>query len=84
MIISMLGIEELSEHDRRMVSRARRLERFLTQPFFTTEKFTGFAGRSVSISNTLQGCSKILNDEFEDWPEESFYMIGDISEASRS
>ena len=83
-IISMLGLDELSEHDRVMVNRARRLERFLTQPFFTTEKFTGIEGKSVSISETLDGCQRILNDEFREWPETSLYMIGNIDEASRT
>lgn len=82
-IISMLGLEELSEHDRLIVNRARRLERFLTQPFFTTEKFTGLTGKSVEINATLDGCDRILNDEFRDWPDDAFYMIGNIDEAER-
>jgi F-type H+-transporting ATPase subunit beta len=83
-IIAMLGLEELSQPDRLIVNRARRLERFLTQPFFTTGQFTGIEGKSVSIFDTLAGCEQILNDQFHDWPENAFYMIGSISEATRS
>jgi F-type H+-transporting ATPase subunit beta len=80
-IISMLGLEQLSPDDRNIVTRARRLERFLTQPFFTTEQFTGIKGKSVSISDALDGCERILHDEFKDYPESDFYMIGTIDEA---
>ena len=83
-IISMLGLEELSTQDRLTVNRARRLERFLTQPFYTTGQFSGLRGRTVSVFDTLDGCERILNDEFHDWPEKAFYMIGKISEANRS
>jgi F-type H+-transporting ATPase subunit beta len=78
-IIALLGMEELSEGDRRTVNRARRLERFLTQPFFTTEHFTGHPGALVSLDDTLSGCEQILNDEFAAYPEQSLYMIGDLS-----
>jgi F-type H+-transporting ATPase subunit beta len=81
-IISMLGIEELSQSDRSIVKRARRLERFLTQPFFLTEEFTGRKGRHVPLNNTLEGCEMILSDKFEDVPEDAFFMIGDIEEIS--
>jgi F-type H+-transporting ATPase subunit beta len=81
-IIAMLGIEELSADDRRTVERARRLERFLTQPFFTTEHFTGRGGRLVSLEDTLAGCERLLADEFGDRPERDFYMIGAIDEAA--
>jgi F-type H+-transporting ATPase subunit beta len=80
-IIAMLGLEELSQEDRQTVYRARRLERFLTQPFFTTEQFTGMEGKLVSLEDTLEGCKRILNDEFSDLPESAFYMIGTIDEA---
>lgn len=80
-IIAMLGIEELSQEDRRTVYRARRLERFLTQPFFVTEQFTGQAGRTVSLDDALAGCERILNDEFAAYPERALYMIGGIHEA---
>jgi len=80
-IIAMLGLEQLSPHDRDVVGRARRLERFLTQPFFTTEQFTGIKGKSVSLKDALDGCERILKDEFKDAPESALYMIGAISEA---
>lgn len=80
-IIAMLGLEQLSAEDRRVVARARRLERFLTQPFFTTEQFTGRPGRLVSRKDALDGCERILNDEFQDYPENALYMIGAIDEA---
>ena len=81
-IIAMLGLEELSADDRATVSRARRLERFLTQPFFTTEQFTGMQGRSVALEDTLSGCERILDDEFADYGERAFYMIGGIDEVA--
>ena len=80
-IIAMLGIEELSRDDRRTVYRARRIERFLTQPFFVTEQFTGHQGRMVSLEDALGGCERILNDEFSEHPERALYMIGSIDEA---
>ena len=79
-IIAMLGLEELAEQDRATVARARRLERFLTQPFFTTEQFTGLPGRQVELAATLDGCERILDDELADRPEQAFYMIGGIDE----
>ena len=79
-IIAMLGLEQLSPEDREVVNRARRLERFLTQPFFTTEQFTGHKGRLVSLKDALDGCERILNDEFKDHPESALYMIGAIGE----
>jgi F-type H+-transporting ATPase subunit beta len=80
-IIAMLGLEQLSREDRNVVDRARRLERFLTQPFFTTEQFTGLKGKLVSLKDALDGCERILNDEFKDHPESALYMIGAIDEA---
>jgi F-type H+-transporting ATPase subunit beta len=82
-IIAMLGIQQLSADDRSTVQRARRLERFLTQPFFTTEKFTAMPGRMVSLEEALHGCERILNDEFRDYPESALYMIGTIDEAEQ-
>jgi len=82
-IIAMLGLEELSREDRLIVNRARRLERFLTQPFFTTGQFTGHQGRSVSLEETLCGCERILKDEFHDVPEQQLYMIGSLQEAKK-
>jgi len=79
-IIAMLGLEELSREDRLIVSRARKLERFMTQPFNTTRHFTGMDGRIVSLEDTVNGCERILNDEFSDASERDFYMIGSIEE----
>ena len=80
-IIAMLGLEELSQQDRDIVNRARRLERFLTQPFSVTEQFTGRAGRMVELKDALDGCERILNGEFRDVSESDLYMIGKIDEA---
>jgi F-type H+-transporting ATPase subunit beta len=82
-IIAMLGIEELSGQDRRTVNTARRLERFLTQPFFTTEQFTGHAGKVVELDDTLEGCERILAGDYADYPERALYMIGAIDEARK-
>jgi F-type H+/Na+-transporting ATPase subunit beta len=82
-IIAMLGLEQLSPDDRNVVGRARRLERFLTQPFFTTEQFTGHAGKLVSLKDSLAGCERILRDEFKDYPESALYMIGTAGEARK-
>jgi len=83
-IIAMLGMEELSQEDRRTVNRARRLERYLTQPFFVTEQFTGKKGKMVSLEDALQGCERILHDEFFDYSEQSLYMIGESGEAQKT
>jgi F-type H+-transporting ATPase subunit beta len=80
-IISMLGMEQLSTGDQLVVNRARRLERFLTQPFFATEQFSGIKGQTVSLKDALDGCERILADEFKDVPENAFYMIGTIDQA---
>jgi F-type H+/Na+-transporting ATPase subunit beta len=80
-IIAMLGVEELSQEDQQIVNRARRLERFLTQPFHTTEQFTGNKGVDVSLEESLGGCRRILDDEFEDRSERSLYMLGTLREA---
>ena len=80
-IIAMLGLAELSEADRATVTRARRLERFLTQPFFATEQFTGKPGRQVPLAKTIDGCARILEGEGDDLPESAFYMIGAFDEA---
>jgi F-type H+-transporting ATPase subunit beta len=79
-VIAMLGLEQLSQEDRNVVARARRLERFLTQPFFTTEQFTGLKGKLVSREDALDGCEKILHDEYKNYPENALYMIGAIDE----
>ncbi len=80
-VIALLGMEELEVEDRRIVERARRLQRFLTQPFAVTEAFTGVAGRSVKVADTVAGCRAILNGECDDWRESSFYMVGTLEEA---
>jgi len=80
-IIALLGIEELSAVDRQAVKRARRLMRFLTQPFMVTVAFTGKQGRTVEIADTLAGCRAILDGEADDWAESSLYMIGGLEEA---
>jgi F-type H+-transporting ATPase subunit beta len=82
-IIAMLGLEQLSPEDRNVVARARRLERFLTQPFFATEQFSGIKGKLVSLKDSLDGCERILRDEFKDYPESALYMIGAIDEAKK-
>jgi F-type H+-transporting ATPase subunit beta len=82
-IVAMLGLEQLSPEDRNAVARARRLERFLTQPFFTTEQFSGIKGKLVSLKDSLDGCERILKDEFKDYPESALYMIGAIGEAKK-
>ncbi|MEA1889351.1 MAG: F0F1 ATP synthase subunit beta [Pseudomonadota bacterium] len=83
-IISMLGIEELSREDRATVSKARRLERFLTQPFFTTEQFTGMTGKLVSLEESIEGCERILAGEFAEVSEKALYMIGSIDEVEKT
>lgn len=80
-VIALLGVEELSTRDRQIVERARRLQRFLTQPFMVAQAFTGIEGRSVAIADTLAGCEAILSGECDSWREESLYMIGNLEEA---
>ncbi|WP_424140118.1 F0F1 ATP synthase subunit beta [Roseomonas chloroacetimidivorans] len=80
-VIALLGVEELGTQDRQAVARARRLQRFLTQPFGVTEAFTGTPGRSVSLVDTLAGCRAILDGETDDWAESSLYMVGGLEEA---
>jgi len=80
-IIAMLGFDELPEHDQKLVQTARKLERFLTQPFFTTTQFTTMEGRSVDLKDTLDGCERILSGEFNAYTEDDFYMVGSVEEA---
>jgi len=80
-IIAILGIDELSEEDRLVVARARKVERFLSQPFFVAEIFTGSPGKYVSLEDTIKGFTMILNGELDDLPEQSFYLVGNIDEA---
>ena len=79
-IIAMLGLEQLSIQDRDIVKRARRLERFFTQPFFTTAQFSTAQGKFVTLEQSLDGCERILSGEFNHYPEQSLYMIGSINE----
>lgn len=79
-IIAMLGFDELPEHDQQTVLTARKLERFLTQPFHTTRQFTGMDGRSVDLEKTIEGCERILSGEFNYLSENDFFMVGDIDE----
>jgi F0F1-type ATP synthase beta subunit len=80
-IISLLGVEELGSADKRIVTRARRLQRFLSQPFAVTEAFTGTPGQSVSRADTLAGCRAILDGEADQWAEASLYMVGALADA---
>ena len=81
-VIAILGMEELSEEDRVAVNRARRLQRFLTQPFFVSEPFTGLSGRYVPLAETLRGFREILEGRHDDLPEQAFYMVGTIDEVA--
>merc|ERR1712194_611597 len=80
-IIAILGIDELSEEDRLLVARARKVERFLSQPFFVAEIFTGSPGKYVSLEETIKGFQMIFNGELDDLPEQAFYLVGNIDEA---
>nr|YP_009497348.1 ATP synthase CF1 beta subunit [Biddulphia biddulphiana]AWT40061.1 ATP synthase CF1 beta subunit [Biddulphia biddulphiana] len=80
-IIAILGIDELSEEDRLTVARARKVERFLSQPFFVAEIFTGSPGKYVSLEETIKGFSMVLKGELDDLPEQAFYLVGNIDEA---
>ncbi|MDP1602492.1 MAG: F0F1 ATP synthase subunit beta [Legionella sp.] len=80
-IIAILGMDELSEDDKRVVTRARKIQRFLSQPFFVAEVFTGSPGKYVSLKDTLKGFQGILAGEYDDLPEQAFYMVGSIEEA---
>jgi F-type H+-transporting ATPase subunit beta len=80
-IIAILGMDELSEEDKLAVQRARRIQRFLSQPFFVAEQFTGREGRYVKISDTVEGFQRIVNGEMDDLPEQAFYMCGSLDEA---
>ena len=80
-IIAILGIDELSEEDRLVVARARKVERFLSQPFFVAEVFTGSPGKYVSLEDAMKGFNMVLSGELDDLPEQAFYLVGDINEA---
>jgi F-type H+-transporting ATPase subunit beta len=80
-IIAILGIDELSEEDKLTVGRARRIQRFLSQPFFVAEQFTGFAGKYVPIGDTVRSFRDIVDGKYDHLPEQAFYMVGTIEEA---
>jgi F-type H+-transporting ATPase subunit beta len=80
-IIAILGLDELSEEDRQTVARARKVERFLSQPFFVAEVFTGSSGKYVSLKDAITGFEGLLNGEYDDLPEQAFYLVGDVNEA---
>jgi F-type H+-transporting ATPase subunit beta len=80
-IIAILGMDELSDADRTTVFRARKIQRFLSQPFFVAEVFTGSPGKYVSLKDTIRGFKGILDGEFDHMPEQAFYMVGSIDEA---
>ena len=79
-IIAILGLDELSEEDRLLVARARKVERFLSQPFFVAEVFTGSPGKYVTLAESISGFNMILNGELDDLPEQAFYLVGNIDE----
>jgi len=80
-IIAILGIDELSEEDKLTVGRARRIQRFLSQPFFVAEQFTGFSGKYVPIADTVRSFREIVDGKYDHLPEQAFYMVGTIEEA---
>jgi F-type H+-transporting ATPase subunit beta len=80
-IIAILGMDELSEEDKLTVSRARKIQRFLSQPFFVAEVFTGSPGKYVSLKDTISGFKAIVSGEYDHLPEQAFYMVGSIDEA---
>ncbi|MEE8390891.1 MAG: F0F1 ATP synthase subunit beta, partial [Anaerolineae bacterium] len=80
-IIAILGIEELSEEDKLTVHRARRIEKFFSQPMFVAERYTDQAGRYVSIEETVRGFREILEGKYDHLPEDAFYMVGTVDEA---
>ena len=81
-IIAILGMEELSEADRLTVARARKIQRFLSQPFFVAETFTGQPGKYVALADTIRGFREIVDGQHDELPEQAFYMVGTIDEAS--
>ena len=81
-IIAILGMDELSEEDKLVVSRARKMQRFLSQPFFVAEVFTGSPGKYVSVKDTISSFKQILEGEMDQYPEQAFYMVGGIEEVA--
>ena len=82
-IIAILGMDELSDEDKLSVNRARKIQRYLSQPFFVAETFTGTPGKYVSLKDTIKGFQAIVNGAYDDLPEQAFYMIGEIEEAKK-
>jgi F-type H+/Na+-transporting ATPase subunit beta len=80
-IIAILGIDELSEDDKLTVARARKIQRFLSQPFFVAQQFTGLEGKYVKVADTIKGFKEIVEGKHDDLPEQAFYMVGTIEEA---
>ena len=80
-IIAILGLDELSEDDKLVVSRARKVQRFLSQPFFVAEQFTGMSGEYVDIKDTVKGFREILDGKYDELPEQAFYLVGTIEQA---
>jgi F-type H+-transporting ATPase subunit beta len=80
-IIAILGIDELSDEDKLAVSRARRIQRFFSQPFFVAEQFTGLPGKFVQLEDTIRGFKEIIEGKHDDLPEQSFFNVGGIDEA---
>src|SRR3712207_3487874 len=80
-IIAILGIDELTDEDKLVVSRARKIERFLSQPNFVAEQFTGTPGEYVKLDDTINGFAEILDGKHDDLPEQAFYMVGTIEQA---
>jgi len=82
-ILAILGMDELSENDKLVVSRARKIQRFMSQPFQVAEVFTGYKGKFVDLKDTVNGFRRIVAGEFDDLPEQAFYMVGDIEEVKQ-
>ena len=82
-IIAILGMDELSDEDRQLVYRARKIQKFLSQPFFVAEQFTGLQGRYVSVKDTIAGFQEIISGNLDDLPEDAFYMVGTIEDAKK-
>ena len=80
-LIAILGMDELSEDDKLTVSRARKIQRFLSQPFFVAQQFTGNEGKYVKLADTIRGFKEIVDGKHDDLPEQAFYMVGGIEEA---
>ncbi|HET7039550.1 MAG TPA: F0F1 ATP synthase subunit beta, partial [Gemmatimonadales bacterium] len=83
-IIAILGMDELSEEDKLIVARARRIQRFLSQPFYVAEQFTGFKGKYVKLEDTVTSFERVLSGEFDHLPEQAFYMQGGIDEVAEN